>query len=135
MPNCENPLLMGKGMLLTSVPRNRVLSTGRNSETMPTREGGHTAAERHDVASDVTHRTKAVANAGRSVAAGKPFSNGGDPVRRLIIDVFQMLQTGSVAQVESGGFTTNSLAAILQGSGKPFARNRWCCTQMQRRKS
>ena len=77
MPNCENPLLMGKGMLLTSVPRNRALSPGKTSETMPTREGGHTAAERHDVASDVTHKTKAVANAGRSVAAGKPFSSGG----------------------------------------------------------
>ena len=60
------------------------------------------------MASDVTHETKAVANAGRSVAAGKLFSNGGDPVRRLIMDVFQMLQTGSVAQVESGGFMTNS---------------------------
>ena len=102
---------------------------------MPTREGGHTAAERHDVASDVTHKAKAVANAGRSAAAGKPFSNGGDPVRQLIIDVFQMLQIGSVAQVESSGFMTNSLAVILQGSGKPFARDRWCCTHMQRRKS
>ena len=94
-------------MLLTSVPRNRALSPGKTSETMPTREGGHTAAERHDVASDVTHETKAVTNAGRSVAAGKSFSNGDDPVRQFIINMFQMLQTGSVAQVESGEFVMN----------------------------
>jgi hypothetical protein len=53
----------------------------------------------------------------------------------MIIDVFQTLQTGSVAQVESDCFHDETVGGVfLQGSGDPFAVPGGAGTTQQRRK-
>ena len=66
VPNVEKPLLLGKGTLLVSCPRNRTFC----AETMACREAG-TWSDGQEVGppSNVTIRVKVVTNPGRSFAA------------------------------------------------------------------
>ena len=110
VPNVEKPLLLGKGTLLVSCPRNRRQML---VETMPSREAGTwSVGVEVGPPSDVTIRVKS------SLIREGPLLP--PVVRRCLAgsQVFQMQRTGRVVQVGAAGLERGSRANLLQGSGK-----------------
>jgi hypothetical protein len=110
VPNVEKPLLLGKGTLLVSCPRNHRLTL---VETMLDREI-ETWSDGVEVGppSDVTIRVKS--SLIREGALLPPV------VRRCLVgnEVFQTQRTGRVVQVGAALLERDSWANLLQGSGK-----------------
>src|SRR5689334_14531585 len=110
VPNREKPSLVGKGMLLVSVPRNRGLMP---VQTVPGREAGkRSVGVEVGPPSDVTIRVKPSLN--REGALLPPV------VRRCLVGVqaFQTQRTGRVAQVGAALLERGARARALQGSGE-----------------
>ena len=109
VPNVEKPLLLGKGTLLVSCPRNHTFC----AETMAGREAG-TWSDGVEVGppSNVTIRVKP--SLIREGALLPPV------VRRCLAgdEVFQRQRTGRVAQVGAAALERERRANLLQGSGK-----------------
>jgi hypothetical protein len=117
VPNCEKPLLLGKGTLLVSIPRNREHLL---AETMAGREAG-TWSNGVEVGppSDVTIGVKS------SLIREGPLLP--PVVRRCLVGshVFQTLGTGRVASVGAALLERESRANLLQGSGKVVSVPGW----------
>ena len=109
VPNREKPLLMDKGTLLVSVPRNHTICV----ETVAGREAG-TWSNGVEVGppSDVT--SGVTSSLIREGALLPPV------VRRCLVGskVFQTQRTGRVAQVGAAALERERRANLLQGSGK-----------------
>jgi hypothetical protein len=109
VPNVEKSLLLGKGTLLVSCPRNRTL----RAETMAGREAG-TWSSGVEVGppSYVTFRVQS------SLIREGPLLP--PVVRRCLAgnEVIQRQRTGRVVQVGAAGLERGSWANLLQGSGK-----------------
>jgi hypothetical protein len=116
VPNRERPLLLGKGTLLVSIPRNHTMRV----ETMAGRKAG-TWSNGVEVGppSDVTIGVKS------SLIREGPLLP--PVVRRCLAgnQVFEKLGTGRVAQVGAAGLFIGLQASLLQGSGKLVSVRGW----------
>ena len=115
VPNREKPLLLGKGTLLVSCPRNRTFC----AETMAGREAG-TWSDGVEVGppSDVTIRAQSslIREGPLLPPVVRRCLGGGAPLNGN--QVFQMQRTGRVVQVGAALLERDSQANLLQGSGK-----------------
>ena len=117
VPNREKPLLVGKGTLLVSCPRNH---RRMPVETMLDREiETWSVGVEVGPPSDVTIRVKS--SLIREGALLPPV------VRRCLVgnQVFQMQRTGRVVQVGAADLERDSRARLLQGSGKLVPVRGW----------
>ena len=116
VPNVEKPLLLGKGTLLVSCPRNRTF----RAETMAGREAG-TWSDGVEVGppSYVTSGVKP--SLIREGALLPPV------VRRCRVgtQVFKMQRTGRVVQVGAASLEREMQANLLQGSGRVVPVSGW----------
>src|SRR5260370_20158115 len=109
VPNVEKPLLLGRGTLLVSCPRNRTF----RAETMAGREAGTwSGGVEVGPPSYVTFRVQS------SLIREGPLLP--PVVRRCLIgsEVIQRQRTGRVVQVGAAGLERDSWANLLQGSGR-----------------
>ena len=129
VPNREKPLLLGKGTLLVSCPRNRQLTL---AETMLGREA-ETWSDGVEVGppSDVTIRVKSsLIREGALLPPVVRRCLGGVaaivwPVPLVGNEVFQTQRTGRVAQVGAAGLERGPRASALQGSGELVPVRGW----------
>ena len=109
VPNVEKPLLLGKGTLLVSCPRNRRLML---AETMACREAG-TWSSGLEVVPPSYVNVRAQSSLIREGPLLPPV------VRRCLVgnEVFEKQRTGRVASVGAVVLERESWARALQGSG------------------
>jgi hypothetical protein len=109
VPNREKPMLLGKGTLLVSCPRNRQLML---AETMACRKAG-TWSDGVEVVPPSNVNFRAQSSLIREGPLQPPV------VRRCLVcnEVIQKQRTGRVVQVEAVGLERGPRARPLQGSG------------------
>ena len=110
IPNREKPLLLGKGTLLVSCPRNRQLTL---AETMLGRE-----AETWSDGVEVSPPSNVIIRVQSSLIREGPLLP--PVVRRCPVGngVIQRQRTGRVASVGAARLERDAWARLLQGSGK-----------------
>jgi hypothetical protein len=126
VPNVEKPLLLGKGTLLVSCPRNR---TGC-AETMACREAGTWSS-----GLEVVPPSYVNVRAQSSLIREGPLLP--QVVRRYLAgnEVIEKQRTGRVASVGVAVLERESWARALQGSGGIVFPSGWHRTFRKRRKS
>jgi hypothetical protein len=109
VPNREKPMLLGKGTLLVSCPRNRQLML---AETMLGRKA-ETWSDGVEVVPPSNVNFRAQSSLIREGPLPPPV------VRRCLVgsEVIQKQRTGRVVQVEAAGLERGPRAIPLQGSG------------------